>query len=485
MPRNRSSRGSAKARAARKNLSRGGWAAVITTGIVICSSLTAYGAYYDIYGNISQQSIDTDAFGDRPSRVDGALNIMVIGSDVRTGENADLGGEAEGERPDSLIIAHISPDKGTATLINLPRDTMVDLPGCPATDDGEYQGMSAQRGMINSAMTFGGVQCQWAVVEQITGIHIDHFVSVDFTGFRDIVDSIGGVQMCVPEPINDEKAHLELDAGEQVLNGEQSLGYMRSRYSQGDGSDTSRIGRQQEFLGAMFSQVMSGEILRSPTNLYDFLGSVTNTITTDDGLTVDTMADIAIAMREVDMSDVKFVTAPNGADPADENRLVLSEPDATQLFDAIAQDTALPGEEEEDDSGEGGGGSDSGEDDAPAVEPGDVSVDVRNGTGVTGAADQVATVLANEGFQVADTGNPDGPVPAQTTVYYGPGQEGHAQALADKLEAGTIEENPALGSSAVQLVMASDWAGVKISGGNGGGGVASTSAADGEAKAEC
>ncbi|MFC3997073.1 LCP family protein [Nocardiopsis sediminis] len=482
MPRNRSSRGSAKARAARTNLSRGGWAAVITTGLVICSSLTAYGAYYDIYGNISQQSIDTDAFGDRPSRVDGALNIMVIGSDVRTGENADLGGEAEGERPDSLIIAHVSPDRGSATLINLPRDTMVDLPGCPATDDGEYQGMDAQRGMINSAMTFGGVQCQWAVVEQITGIHIDHFVSVDFTGFRDIVDSIGGVEMCIPEPIDDDKAHLQLDAGQQTLNGTDALGYMRSRYGQGDGSDTSRIGRQQEFLGAMFSQVMSGEILRSPTNLYDFLGSVTNTITTDDELTVDTMADIAIAMREVDMSDVKFVTAPNGADPTDENRLVLSEPDAGELFQAIAADEALPGEEEEESSGgDGGGGSDSGGDEEPSVGPGDVSVDIRNGTGVTGAADQVGTVLANEGFQVADTGNPDRPVPATTTVYYAPGQEAHAQALADKLEVGTTEEDPALAGPAVELVMAADWAGVKISGGNGG--TDSTSAAD--ARSEC
>jgi LCP family protein required for cell wall assembly len=491
MPRNRSSRG-AKAHAARKNhsaartnLSRGGWAAVITTGLVICSSLTAYGAYYDLYGNISQESIDTDAFGDRPSRVDGALNVMVIGSDVRTGENGDYG-EAEGERPDSLIIAHISPDKGTATMINLPRDSMVDLPACEASEDGKYPGMTAQRGMINSAMSYGGVECQWMAVEQLTGIHIDHFVSVDFTGFRDIVDAIGGVRMCIPQPIDDPKAKLQLEAGEQTLNGEEALGFMRSRYEQGDGSDTSRIGRQQEFLGAMLRQVMSGEILSSPTTLYDFLGSVTETVTTDDELTVDTMADIAIAMREVDMSKVNFVTVPNGADPADPNRLVWSEPAASELFQAVAQDEDLSG-------GDGGGGDEGGDsggeeaqEEAPKVEPGDVSVDIRNGTDTSGLADQVAPLLTEKGFQVTGTGNPD-IVPEQTTVYYGPGQEAHAETLAGELENAVTEENPALGET-VQLVMApSDWQGLKGDGGSGdsGGGAPAGGITAAEAQTEC
>src|SRR5690625_3561830 len=234
MPGKRSSQGSAKGRAARKSLSIGGWIAVLTTAIVIATSLTAYGAYYEIYGNIDQESINTDAFGDRPSRVEGALNIMVIGSDVRTGENSNYG-KAEGERPDVLIVAHISPNNGRATLINLPRDLIVDLPACKGGDD--KPGMAAQRGMVNSAMTFGGVQCQWKAVEHITGIHIDHFVSVDFTGFKGIVNSVGGVRMCVPEAIDDDKAKLHLQAGEQVLNGEEALGYMRSRYGQGDGSD--------------------------------------------------------------------------------------------------------------------------------------------------------------------------------------------------------------------------------------------------------
>ncbi|MBV2362895.1 LCP family protein [Streptomonospora sp. NEAU-YY374] len=481
MPRKRSSRGSAKGHAARKSLSVGGWISVISTALVIGSSLTAYAAYYDIYGNINQEDVDTDAFGDRPSRVEGALNIMVIGSDVRTGENANYG-EAEGERPDSLIIAHISPENRRATMINLPRDLMVDLPACEA--NGDHPGMQAQRGMINSAMSFGGVQCQWKAVEQITGIHIDHFVSVDFTGFKGIVDSLGGVKMCIPEPIDDDKAKLHLEAGEQVLNGEEALGYMRSRYGQGDGTDTARIGRQQEFLGAMLNEVMQGDVLTSPANLTGFLGSVTETMTTDDELTLEVMTDIAVAMREVDLNNVNFVTVPNGQDPADPNRLVFSEPQASELFDAIAKDEDITGDDDQGGGGGGGGGNGGGGGGGGGqkVEPGDVSVEVLNGQGTPNLADQVGQWLTTEGFQVVGTGNPE-VIPEQSTVYYGPGQEAHAEAIASEAVNATTEENPALGDT-VQLVLAADWEGfTSTSGGGGGGGVEGTSAAD--AKQEC
>ncbi|GAA4914245.1 LCP family protein [Streptomonospora salina] len=458
----------------------GGWIAVLTTAAVIGTSLTAYAAYYDIYGNIEQQNIDTDSFGDRPNRVEGAMNIMVIGSDVRTGENADYG-EAEGQRPDTLIVAHISPNNGRATLVNLPRDLIVDLPACEG--QGDTAGMAAQRGMINSPLSLGGVQCQWKAVESVTGIRIDHFVSVDFTGFKGIVDSIGGVRMCIPDPIDDEDAKLHLDAGEQTLDGEESLGYMRSRYGQGDGSDVSRIKRQQEFLGAMLNQVMQGEILNRPSNITGFLSSVTETMTTDDELTLDVMSDIAIAMREVDLGNINFVTTPNGQAPENENRLALTQPQASQLFEAIAKDQSLTGD---DDGGDGGGGDGDGdEEQQEQVAPGDVSVEVLNGEGTPGLAEQVGQWLTTEGFQVANTGNPV-QIPAQTTIYYGSGKKAHAQALADEAVNATVVENTSLGDT-VQLVLAQDWDGFTSTAGSGGGsspgGVDGTTAE--ESKQQC
>ncbi|GLU49622.1 hypothetical protein Nans01_39730 [Nocardiopsis ansamitocini] len=436
--------------------------AVATTALVIGSSLTAYGAYYDIYGNISQENIDTDAFGDRPGKVEGALNIMIIGSDVRSGDNGDYG-KAEGERPDSLIIAHISPNQDGATLINLPRDSMVNLPACEA--NGDKPGMAAQYGMVNSAMTFGGVQCQWKAVEQTTGIHIDHFISLDFTGFKGMVDSIGGVEMCIPSAVDDDKAHLVLEAGKQVLDGEQSLGYMRSRYGQGDGSDLSRIDRQQDFLGAMLRKVTSGEIMSSPASIYGFLGSVTDSITTDDELTLDKMTDIAISMREVDMGNIQFVTVPNGQDPADPNRVAWTQPDADRLFQAIANDTEIA---EKDDDKEKEEKDDSAADDSVSAVPAEqVAVEVLNGSGVDGRGSEVADALGAKGFQITGTGNPaEGTVPAKTTVYYGSGQESHAKSVAAELKTAIVEENPLLaGSTTVQLVIAADWDGIKGGGG--------------------
>ncbi|PWV49148.1 LCP family protein, partial [Nocardiopsis sp. L17-MgMaSL7] len=210
-------------------LSTGKWVACAATALVIIASLLSYGWYRGLVGNITTAQVDTDEW-DRPTNVEGVLNILVIGSDVRSGENADYGA-AEGERPDTMLIASINVDNGAATLVNLPRDLMVDLPGCDAVEG--YEGMQPQEGMISSVMTFGGVGCQWKVVEQVTGVHLDHFLMMDFIGFKDMVDSIGGVEMCIPEPVDDPKAHLVLDAGLQNLDGEDSLGFVRSRYSQG------------------------------------------------------------------------------------------------------------------------------------------------------------------------------------------------------------------------------------------------------------
>jgi LCP family protein required for cell wall assembly len=435
----------------RRRLSALSWLSIFTTMILIAGSLAAYAAFHDIYGQLDQESIDTDAFEDRPDPIEGVVNVMIIGSDVRTGENAEYG-DAEGERPDTLIIAHLSPSYEGATLINIPRDSIVDMPGCDATDD--RPGMPPSRDMIGVALTLGGPACLWDTVEQLTGIHIDHYVHMDFTGFVDMVDALGGVEMCIPEPIDDPQAHLELDAGNQLLNGEESLGYVRARYSLGDGSDLGRIERQQEFMGAMARKVTSSEVMTSPSSIHSFLGAVAQSVTTDDELTVDTMADIAISMREADMGDIEFITVPSGEDPMDPNRVTWTQPEADQLFQAIAQDEAIDdeggGEESEEDAEDGGQ-----EEPPPDVNPAEVSVEVLNGTETSGLAAQVADELAAEGFAIAGTGNPLQEVPSSTTVYYGPGNEDQARAVAHALDGAETQENPELGV-VVQVILSTD-----------------------------
>lgn len=432
-------------------LSLGQWIATIFTALAIVASLLGYGWYQSIIGNITTAQVDTDEW-DRPANVEGVMNILLIGSDERSGENADYG-EAEGERPDTMLIASINVDNGAATLINLPRDLMVDLPECEAVE--EYEGMSAHNGMINSAMTFGGMGCQWKTVEQVTGVHLDHFVVMDFVGFKDMIDAIGGVEMCIPEPVDDPKAHLVLDAGLQVLDGEESLGFVRSRYGQGDGSDLSRIDRQQEFMGAMLREVLDSDVMTSPVTITNFLGAVTDSITTDEDMTVDIMTSIAISMREVDLDRVQFVTAPNGQHPDDENRITLKEPDASELFEEINSGTDLTGVGDEDDPSD---------DSDASVDPSDITLEVLNNTAVEGLATEVEAVLLSDGYVVTDTGNPEARFPEATTIYHVPGEEEAAQLLADHIGQAQVAEAENLNQT-LELVIGEDWQGVAGSGG--------------------
>ncbi|AFR06468.1 LCP family protein [Nocardiopsis alba] len=427
-------------------LSTGHWVACIATALTIIAGLGGYGWYQGLIGNITTTRVDTDEW-DRPTSVEGVMNLLVIGSDVRSGENADYG-VAEGERPDTMLIVSVNVDNGAATLVNLPRDLMVDMPACEPSEG--YEGMSPHQGMINSAMTVGGVGCQWKVVEQVTGVHLDHFIMMDFVGFKDMVDAIGGVEMCIPEPVDDPKAHLTLEAGLQKLDGEDSLGFVRSRYAQGDGSDLSRIDRQQEFMGAMLREVLSSEVMTNPVTITNFLGAVTDSITTDDELTVETMTDIAISMREVDLGKVQFVTVPNGAHPDDENRIMMSQPQASELFEAINAGVDLSG-------GDDAGSSDKETDESP-VAPEEVSVEILNNTGIDGLALEIQAVLAQEGYVVTGTGNPELRVPDATTVYYGPDDKAAAELLAGTLENAQIEEAEGL-EQTLELVAGADWNG--------------------------
>lgn len=368
-----------------------------------------------------------------------------------------------------LVVVSIDVDQGGVTMVNLPRDTMVDIPPCDPGEEGE--GWAGGVDQINHAMTYGGMDCQGNTVETVTGIHLDHLVLVDFAGFEQIVDSVGGIEMCVPEAIDDPKAHLTLDAGTQRLNGEQALGLARSRDSTETGSDLGRIENQQRMMGAILREVTSGDILTSPGNLAGFLDSVTDSLVTDDQFNNAKMAELAAAMREVDLGRMNMVTAPVMDYQPNPDKVELMEPDASELFSAVAA-----GELTEDPE-EGSDDSDSSEEESE-VEPSDVSLTLLNNTGIDGLGAQVEPLLAAEGFGVVGTGNPELRAPEATTVYHGAGLDGEAELLASALTGGAeVVEEPTLGDD-LELVMGADWSGVSGVGGGGGegsGGPAATS----------
>ncbi|WP_017589309.1 LCP family protein [Nocardiopsis ganjiahuensis] len=412
------------------------------TGLVIAGSLTVYAGYRDALA-IDTEEINTDAWGERPDQIEGIHNILLLGGDE----------ESEGKRPDVLVLVNINVDQDSVTMVNIPRDMMVDIPRCDAVD--EYPGWAGGIDQVNHAAAYGGLDCLGHTVETVTDIHLDHMVTVDFSGFEDIVNTLGGVELCIPEPIDDVKAHLELDAGMQTLSGEEALGLARSRNSTEFRNDMGRIESQQRLIGAILRKVTSDGTLSSPTTVYEFLRSVTDSLSADDGLTTDRMAELAIAMREVDLDRVNMVMVPVEKSRFNEDKVDPRLPEAAELFAAVAAGEALPDEGVEE------GDEENGQAEAPAVEPGDVSVRVLNGVGETGLASAVEALLANDyGFDVTGIGEPGERDPDLTTIYHSPEREAHAQVLASYLVNSQLEEVADFGDELELVMKPQDWEGL-------------------------
>ncbi|MFC9189345.1 LCP family protein [Streptomyces cyaneofuscatus] len=318
------------------------WAALGASFLVMISAGAGWWLYKKLDGNITT---DTSAAAElkvyekeRPTPVVmDAQNILLIGSDSRSGDNREYGRDDGGsQRSDTTILLHLAADRKSATAVSLPRDLMVEVPKCRTGDDKETREQFTQ---FNSAFELGGTACTIRTVERLTGIRIDHHMVVDFNGFKDMVDAVDGVEICLKEPIDDKDARLELPAGRQTLNGEEALGYVRARKTLGDGSDTERMERQQRFLGALVNKMQSNGVLLNPTRLYPVLDAATKSLTTDPGLdSLRDLYDLVRSMRDVPTDQVQFLTVPRQPYRQNVNRDELVEPDASELFMQLRED---------------------------------------------------------------------------------------------------------------------------------------------------
>ncbi|KAF5996827.1 LytR family transcriptional regulator [Streptomyces sp. WAC00263] len=269
-----------------------------------------------------------------------AQNILLIGSDSRSGDgNKEYGRDSGTERSDTTILLHLSANRSSATAVSLPRDLMVDVPSC-RRPDGTRTGPTFA--MFNSAFEVGGSACTIRTVEKLTNIRVDHHVVVDFHGFKDMVDAVDGVEVCLKEPIDDKAAKLKLPAGKVVLDGEQALGYVRARKSIGDGSDTDRMERQQRFLGALVNKVQSNDVLLNPARLYPMLDAATSSLTTDPDLaSLRGLYDLVRGMRNIPTERVQFLTVPRTSYVYNANRDQLVKPAADKLFALLRTDAPV------------------------------------------------------------------------------------------------------------------------------------------------
>ncbi|MGI5398543.1 LCP family protein [Streptomyces sp. CA-135486] len=322
------------------------WAALGTSVVVLAAAGVGWWFYRKLDANITT---DTTAAAEletyekeRPTPVAlGAQNILLLGSDTRSGKGNSKYGRDDGgsQRSDTTILLHIAANRQSATAMSIPRDLMVDIPSCRQPDRTRTREQFAQ---FNWAFEFGGAACTIRTVERFTGIRIDHHMVVDFSGFKGMVNAVHGVEICLKEPIDDADAHLRLPAGKQTLSGEEALGYVRARKSIGNGSDTERMERQQQFLGALVKKVQSNGVLLNPTRLYPVLDAATKSLTTDPGLdSLKDLYDLTRSIRSIPTEKVQFLTVPRQPYSADPNRDELVQPEASQLFKRLREDTPV------------------------------------------------------------------------------------------------------------------------------------------------
>ncbi|WP_435841928.1 LCP family protein [Streptomyces fragilis] len=332
-------------------------------GVLVLGAVGGGWVYHQLNGNIRSVDLDAALGDERPHAPVGmpvgsggpsgsggagegtggeALNILVLGTDSRDGrENRRLGGgPAGGARSDTAMVVHLDEGRASATVVSVPRDTLVTRPACPLPDGGTSA--VAHGVMFNSAYAVGGPVCAVKTVEAMSGVPVDHYLEIDFAGFADLVDALGGVTVELEQPIDDDKSHLDVEAGVHRLYGEEdALALARTRHGIGDGSDLGRIGLQQKLVRALLEQVAEADLLTDPVRLYQVADAATSGLTADTGLdSLSELAAFARTLRDLTPEAVTTVTLPVVPAPADRNRLVPDEPEAGDLWASL-----LPGAE--------------------------------------------------------------------------------------------------------------------------------------------
>jgi LCP family protein required for cell wall assembly len=378
------------------------WTSVAVVGVLVAGTLVAYAKYRSVWDSIRRIDV-AGLVGNQPPKLNNAENILLIGSDTRVGQSGIGGSAADtpGGRSDTLMLLHISPQHHEVTVLSIPRETMVPVLSCPAVDG--TTGQQAEPGqveLINATLDFGGPVCTWKTFEAVTGIHVDHFIELDFTGFEKIIDDLGGVNVCLPIAVDDPDSGLDLSAGRHHIYGAQALAFWRTREDLGDGSDLERIVRDQYLMVALVHGIEHSGLLHSPSKILAVVRDAANAMATDTGLDQNTMLAIAESLRGISSSQVQFVTAPNILDPSNTNDTLFEQPQADELFSAIQHDTVTSVSKTKKNSSKK-----SSTPTVDTVSPSKVSVQVLNGSGIDGMAAQVGSDLTNEGFNVVGTGD--------------------------------------------------------------------------------
>ncbi|MFE2336209.1 LCP family protein [Streptomyces coelicoflavus] len=413
-----------------------------TMAFVILAVGTA-GYLYLQHLNDNIESLPDDGASTGGFQKDQAINILLIGTDKRTGSGNDgYGDKGSAGHADTTLLLHVSKDRSNATALSIPRDLIVDIPDCPTTqEDGSTKVIAGSSGVrFNQSLGQSGrtPSCTMRTVTELTGVKPDNFMVADFNAVKTLSSAVGGVEVCLAKDIDDPDSHLNLPAGKHTIEGEEALAFVRTRHSVGFGGDLSRIELQQQFLSSLMRKLKSNDTLTSPTKMVKLAEAATEALTVDSKLdSIGKLKDLGMELGKLDTKNLTFATVPVIDNPAEPKpvTVVLKEGPAQQVFDMVKNDisfTEVKKKEKE---------KKKKEDAAVAArlegersEPSEVRVRVLNGGASAGSAGRELTYLQNEAGVTKSENAGNAPAElARTTLEYAPDQADQARALAEIL----------------------------------------------------
>jgi LCP family protein required for cell wall assembly len=430
-------RGRRTANRQRRSIGRivsGSLAGVVALALV-AGSLFFYVKYRQVWDDIQRVDIsgDQNSFKQPPPDPN-AINILLIGSDSRAGVNAKIGGEAQGQRSDTVMVLHIAPGAHRATVLSFPRDSVVPVLQC--TPEKGAPGQTAEPGQveqINSTFAFGGPGCLYKTIDETTHIHVDDFVELTFIGFEKVINDLGGVSVCLPEGVHDPLSGLDLSAGRHHVFGREALAFWRTREDLGEGSDLQRIERDQFLMVSLLQGIEKSGLLTSTTKVTKVIGDVAKNMTTDSGLDQSRMLSIAEGLRGLSSKSVQFIEVPTQTYQPNPDWVQWT-PEAAHLFAAVAHDTKLPTAK---------GKPSASATTVKKVDPANVKVEVLNGSGQDGVAASGAADLTGRGFDVLGSTNANNfNYPRSVVEYHGPADLAAANAVKAEFSDAEIVRSP-------------------------------------------
>ncbi|EFF91400.1 secreted protein [Streptomyces sp. e14] len=450
------------------------WTGGTMAFVLVGAGTAGYLVLKHLEGNIS--STDVGSAAKNGFSKDEAFNLLIIGTDKRTGKgNEGYGDKGSVGHADTNILLHVSKDRTNATALSIPRDLIVDVPDCPTKQpDGSTKVIpGTEKVRFNTSLGQDGrdAGCTMRTVKEVTGIAPDHFMMADFNAVKTLTSAVGGVEVCLKHAVDDEDSHLKLPAGESTIEGEQALAFVRTRHSFGNHGDLDRIKVQQQFLSSLMRKMASGDTLSNPTKLYSLADAATKALTVDQGIDkVSTLKDMALELKKVPPKNITFLTVPVLDNPADgtvHKTVIVNQSQAPQVFDAINNDVSFTDVKKKEKAAK----------DAAAARlkgaksaPSEVRVRILNGGAPPGSAQETLTWLQNvKGVTKSENGSNAPEKLDKTQLEYAPDQADQARELASlmglsgsALKPGESVTN-AQGLPAMTLTLGKDFKGAGIS----------------------